>query len=534
MKARGSTSGMPSQSWYRTSTWNAGQVEPAIFDSGFGSSRGYDAALDLGTAPPPGAWRTPSPNFRNRETELAEVLDALLSPDGQRFWLIIAPPQLGKSWFLDKLRAKLDEEGLPDRWFARLVDVRTDPRIADDPDELVRQMLCQQPAGAVGPVRADDVAEEVIGRGKPHLCLLDSAELLDDRTIYALRQRIGEINSYVEKARSPDTRIALVVASRRDKPWGTVTPAPRLQPKRLTEFKVDVILAELKSLAVRMRRGHSDTELMEHATLVHRISEGLPALLADYIHWIEMARWVNLERLADRDQFERLARPYIDNELLCAGSLFGVASGQAAEFADAVRQTIRELSPYRLLTESHLSYHVGQGELRDRMDQLGRPIDDLWEAVLSTDLIDRPKVDIWGAISPPIRRLLFRYWYPSDASRAKLHESAATFIESFLGNQTGRDQCSFLVECLWHHAEVLSLSRASDREVTLLELTERLSVRLSRDASSRVSPGLPSERELRRFAADLMEKDTELAAAVGEDTVLGSMIDIIRHRAAGA
>src|SRR5579872_6016989 len=39
------------------------------------------------------------PKFRNREHELEEVVSALDNDAADHFWLYVAPPQLGKTWF---------------------------------------------------------------------------------------------------------------------------------------------------------------------------------------------------------------------------------------------------------------------------------------------------------------------------------------------------------------------------------------------------------------------------------------------------
>jgi hypothetical protein len=61
-----------------------------------------------------------APLFRNRRQELDRVLGGLLSPVGPHFWLVVAPPQLGKTWFLHRISAELEEQS--PGWTARLID----------------------------------------------------------------------------------------------------------------------------------------------------------------------------------------------------------------------------------------------------------------------------------------------------------------------------------------------------------------------------------------------------------------------------
>ena len=63
--------------------------------------------------------------FRNRRDELDSVLHGLTNVAGPHFWLIVAPPQLGKTWFLDQLRAEIAAKAQgAARWATKLVDLR--------------------------------------------------------------------------------------------------------------------------------------------------------------------------------------------------------------------------------------------------------------------------------------------------------------------------------------------------------------------------------------------------------------------------
>ena len=66
-----------------------------------------------------------SPLFRNRYDELEQVRRGLTNAAGPHFWLVLAPPQLGKTWFLDRISAEMLAG--PSGWAARLVDLREQP-----------------------------------------------------------------------------------------------------------------------------------------------------------------------------------------------------------------------------------------------------------------------------------------------------------------------------------------------------------------------------------------------------------------------
>jgi TIR domain len=66
--------------------------------------------------------------FRDRRDELDRVLYGLTNVAGPHFWLVVAPPQLGKSWFLDQLRAEITAEpAVATQWATKLVDLRLQP-----------------------------------------------------------------------------------------------------------------------------------------------------------------------------------------------------------------------------------------------------------------------------------------------------------------------------------------------------------------------------------------------------------------------
>jgi hypothetical protein len=463
-----------------------------------------------------------SSRFRNRERELEDVLHALRNEDADHFWLVIAPPQLGKSWFLREIGDRVHDYVTRCRVWR--VDVREHPAEAGDALALLALMYGATPSARDTHV----IARDIIGSGRYNLCLLDSAELLSQDTIRELRAGLGEIKRYVDASGSRYARLALVAASRRDRPWRGIMPPPRLAVCQLTEFKQEVVFDAVNQLALEMGRQFGRAEVEEYARLVHRLSEGLPALLARYLDWIQQEQWIDLPRLAERDRFDELASPYIEQQLLSPNSLFGELDDPPDGLREALIESVSALSPYRFLTMTHLSHHAARGKLPDALRKLGWQEEELWAGVSGTDLLQLPQDELWHEISPPIRRLLCRHWYGSEASRAQAHRHAAEFLESFADGLAGRERARVVIECLWHEAEALNLSQDADRDGKLLALAARLSRNLVGQPGSR--SGAVSgfrDSEVRDFTVRRMEDDEELTGAIGDAALFQSIAGLI-------
>jgi hypothetical protein len=491
----------------------------------------FDSHVPTGqTAAPGDPERRPlskdqDPKFRNRVRELEEVRSALKSDDASHFWLFVAPPQLGKTWFL---RAIGDLRELPTRCLVHHVDIRDLAAGAEDPMALLARMY------HVSVARPDPrkIATAISGTHRYNLCLLDSAELLSEESIHGLREGLEEVDRYVKGARSRDARVALVAASRQDDAWRGVAPL-RLSIRKLTEFEDDVIFEALRDLSVEMGTEHSDSEVRTLAGRVHRLSEGLPALLAGYLAWIRRAEWIDLEQLAEPDCLNEIATPYISDDLLSITSLCGRRPDPPRELRPALVEALRVLVPYRFFTGSHLSHYATAGALGEALKRLGWSEEELRVAVNRTDVLLLPQDELWDAISPPIRRLLFRHWYGSPDSRARAHQGARAFLESYVqGLAVGRERAEVIIECLWHEAEALSLGQDARKADLLTELAWSLSMDLVGTpgivAGGAMVPGL-RERELREFVNRRMRDDQELAHAVG-DRVLFESIRAIMMR----
>lgn len=446
------------------------------------------------------------PSFRNRETELEGVLDELTSPTGQHFWRLLAAPQLGKSWFLDRIAIRLEDPG-PNDWTVKLVDARdTSPEVRKDVGALLGMFF-----GFDAPVRTDQKSLEQVARvvtdaPNPYLCLLDSAELLDLRTASELRDCLSQIRKEVETAGRKGVWLALVVASRREG-WDGVASAPRLKFRGLSEFTREVVAKALEDMRDRMEYGPLPADqLQQYAEHVHRLSEGLPALIYRYLDWIHGQRWVGLQHLLEERQFDVLTQPYIE-ELLSPGSLFGPGAALNDELRLCAREALQLLVPYRLYTHAHLDKHLQPGgDLHHFAEKMGWDAAKLVAALTDTDLNHRPQDELWEVIHPPVRRLLCRYWYPSDASLANAHFAAGQFVQVLSNSVTGSDRAVYFVECLWHKSQLLMLNRTADAKGELTKFAGQLSRELL-DSSIYSSIGL------RTYAANRMRKDEELEKA---------------------
>jgi len=470
-------------------------------------------------APVEPAPRLRSSVFRNREDELERVLRGMTNLAGPHFWLVIAPPQLGKTWFMGHLAAKLMEEPVP--WAVRRVDLREQPAALRRDAALLLSRLF----GLSMPLELQAetfhlIARKVLQGNKPYLCLLDSAELLEEETASRLRFCLGQVYDHMQRAGRNDVRLAFLVASRRDTEWRGVSPAPRLSPLPLTEFKIDVVRDALDSLASDMGRTFSFSELQKDALLVHGLSEGLPALLIRCLRVVETYEWVGMERLETQEQFEAVAFPYVRQDLLAAASLFPSGHRDNGDQARALEHALRALAPYRLFTQSHLRHSLrSDPRLARALEDAAWSIEDLWDAISGTALLSRPLDEPWQEMQPAIRRLLYRYYYKSDELRAEAHQQARRFAEIWSDGQTGKEQVIGLVECLWHEAAALLFSHSDDLESVLTATARRLARALHPSPLYTVS-------ELREAAARRMRGDEEFQRTV--DGVAGLFTSLVR------
>ncbi len=472
-------------------------------------------------APPPDfrAGETSSPAFRNRTDELEKVINGLTGAGGPHFWLVIAAPQLGKTWFLAKMLAELeDAAGSPSSgWSVGRVDVRDQPPEVRGNVTALLALLFNRP----WLVTTDQdsllrIAQEICTSRKSWLCLLDRAEMLDVGTALALRSCISQIYDLVRRNGPAGVRVGLVVASRREDKWRSVAPPPRLSTLVLTEFSVEIVEDALRDLAAEMGRTIGADTYAQTATLVHQLGQGLPALLSHCLQWIRTQEWMELERrLPTQELFEELAQPYIQTGLLSPDSLFSWNGGRRPHQGEcpaparlALEHAFRILAPYRIFTQSHLRHYLDTDQsFADALRDAEWSIEDLWQAISGTALLRRPLDEPWQELHAAIRRLLYRYYFKSDTQRAAAHREASEFVRVWSDRQPGKEQVIGLVEALWHEAVALSLDEHARMEESLTESARKLSHALADSSAYSVS-------ELRAYAADRMRNDEELQASL--------------------
>jgi hypothetical protein len=146
--------------------------------------------------------------------------------------------------------------------------------------------------------------------------------------------------------------------------------------------------------------------------------------------------------------------------------------------------------------------------------------------VSRTDLLYPAETGLGLTIDPPIRRLLCRYWYPSEADRARANREARIFLQPFATSSESSDPVRMLVECLWHEAQALILERSTELEASLTELARGLSATLPARADFDLT-------YLRDHAARrIEEQDPELAAALHDvPGLLGRLAAAVRQPA---
>ncbi|MBV9449016.1 MAG: toll/interleukin-1 receptor domain-containing protein [Streptosporangiaceae bacterium] len=460
--------------------------------------------------------------FRDRHAELAMLVDGLLNSRGPHFWFVIAPPGLGKTTFLAGLREQV--AGLHPRWATDLVDIREQPPdVRGDAGALLARCFGLSSHVTAEPETLRGIAQEISRGGRPHLCLLDSAELLPEQTAHALRSGLSEIYRLVQHTGNVNVWLAVIVASRRDDGWRGVFPDPRFSFMKLAEFDVDVVEDALREAAGPDRGSrYSDARFRHIAELVRRLTEGLPALLDPALRWISAEEWLDVERLEEQEVFEERVRPYVHDTLLAADSILPQARQLTRTAIHALTAALQILAPYRMFTQSHLRYHLeSDEEFRHAVERAQWKIEDLWTAISSTALLQRPLDEPWQEIHAAIRRLLYRYFYHSDDERADAHRTARKFVEIWSGRQFGKEQVIGLVECLWHEAAVLRLERPAELARNLIDSAGRLSGELRPSGAYTVS-------ELRAYAAERIRNDEEFQESIGNDVELvGRLVDAI-------
>jgi len=468
--------------------------------------------------------------FLDRGEELERVLYGLGNPSGAHFWLVISPPGLGKSWFLEQLKDRAGGPA-PGGWDTRMVDLRSGESATPDAVggqhaamAVIRSLFGIEQTQSSEP--EDDlllVTQKIISSGRPCLRLLDSAELLPASTVGQLRQHLGTIYRLIQDKGNANARLAVVVASRRDEGWTGVTPYPRVSVLRLTGFEPSAVQDALEALARRMPGVHSPAELREDAALVQRVTEGVPDLVQRSLEWIQTKEWLAIERLDRPPFFAENIAPYIRDRMLSQDSLLpgGGQPGARAKQLDALLGALRALAPYRLITLSHVNHHLdSDGSFRDSVKEASWSPEDLWRAIADIALLSRPLSEPWKQIHPAVRRLLYRYFYPPE-QRLDAHLRARDFTADWAARLTGTDQAIGIVESIWYEAVRLKLSNVATLGAELTGFAQMV--------SSEVRSSPYSQVEVRDYAVQRMQNDDELQREVADFTGLfDTLVRVIR------
>jgi transcriptional regulator with XRE-family HTH domain len=477
--------------------------------------------------PGPGTRGTSGRGSLDRGEELQRVLYGLNNPAGPHFWLVIGPPGLGKTWFLEQLAASAAVSASA-KWNPATVDLRREADdLQHDAAKLVKRFFDGRPSPSSG--SGDDpvsVAQTIIRSGRSWLCLLDSAELLSPSTVTELRRRLGRIYRLVQDAGSAEIGLAFVVASRRNDGWKGLTPYPSPSVLPLGGLEPAAIQAALEELAQGMSRVRSLAELRTDAALVQDVTEGVPALVQQSLTWIHDQEWLAVGRLGDQEFFDDTIDPYVQDSLLARDSLLPGDKGQPEQL-EALRAALRVLAPYRLFTLFHVRHHLDDDPaFRDAVKDADWSPDDLWQAIANMALLLRPLDEPWQELHPAMRRLLYRYFYEPD-KRADANVRARDFTKGWAAQLTGKEHAIGMVESIWHEAVRLRLRRTATMGEDLIAFAREL----SRDVSPSPSP-LPvpyTDAELRDYAAQRIEDDDELQREVADvEGLFEKLVQVVR------
>lgn len=462
----------------------------------------------------PDAPGGPGSKFHNRSDEITKVVTKLATRGGEDFWLVLAPPRMGKTWFLQQVAQRFREEckELVPEAVTRGVDLRGyAAEFRSDWLLLLCTLLNVDPPGSGTLLPADEtrIVAEVSRRSCPQLYLVDSAELMTAECVQGFRAALTSIYFRLRKTGNAKARLSVIVASRQQQHWqgyGLTGKAKQFTSLPLTEFGVGVV----KQAVHEMDREFTQDQLEEWAEALHKLSEGLPALLVASLTWANDTEFAGIEQCVLEETFTAVARRYISDDLLAGPSLLPWDDTKRNDRKKVLEMALRAITPYRLFTESHLKFHLDDEDSARALNAAGWSIDDLWDALCRTALLDPASKEIWQVLSPPIRRLLYRYYYPDPEERLQAHAMARDFYNAWADQVDNQGQCTALVESLWHEATKL-----------LYEAPGRLSVLLAKGIELTrllVKPGGPyTPTELVTFVRKRMQEDEELARLFGSD-----------------
>jgi hypothetical protein len=447
--------------------------------------------------------REPWLAFQNREHELEELLRELTNPSGNHFYIVLAGPQMGKTQLLEQLVIRLKKK--KPKWHFYHVDLHKAP--LDFRSDANHLLLGTFQVVKEDREKAQSVAVNIIKHGHPTLLVLDGGELLEDSAVVELRGYLSQISKYVSESHK-GIWFACVIASRRfHGGWKGVSPYPRFARLPLTHFDQTVVEKALRTIA---GSSHDKEWYQKNAINLHGASKGLPALLVRYMKWMQEKEFAGLDRIGTQDLFNELAVPYVQETVLSIWSLLQAGGNELAPKRFVIERTLLHLSPHRLFTYALVQTIVGiHNSLEDDLLQLGWTIDDLWQAIDRTHLI-QPADEIWRVMYPAIRRILFRFAYIDASVQADAHAKAEQFYSDQSNSvlvTAGKEQSVFFVERLWHKAESLRLRPMSDVVQQLEAFVDDLFV-------ENIRPDGFTRQELVNYVCERALDDSELQEAL--------------------
>ena len=442
--------------------------------------------------------------FKDRETELDEVIGNVAEQSENRLMLLIAMPTMGKSRFLEHLPKEMRRRGLEQHQV--YVDLGAeDPALRSRPGDLLERIFPGVDGGA-DPGEFPKLVATAIGKSKkPWLILLDNADLLTHHTAGEVRRVLCGAVQVLKEGGKGD-RLAFVAASRVPIPaFRGLVPAPSFSTLVLSQFGKDVIANTLGIAGSEVGLSRDPSFYQELGGWVRSDTEGLPALLARTIEWIKDNKFTVADAPAEersRQLFQSVVRPYVKDTLLAPNTLLPEtlrrSSARAPERAmtEAFAELVLRLSVFRLVTRSHLNAMAARHPRLRQALQTISAVGDPYDLFGELSIVE-PSQELWYSQYRAVRRLYFRYEYAAIDGQAGAHREAQDLYDQWPHAMSGDDSARFFIERLWHEVETVRLSGPENARARIEPYAEELL-------------GQMQEREVRRAFGRLVREDDEL------------------------